>query len=456
MMMRNVFLAVAAITALVAGAGWYALSRLMPEAVPAEISNPEHATLATRFLDHLDAGRYDDALAMGTPRLREGLAGGKLATTWETLPKQLGARTQRSAVRGETVEGQPVLSATLVFPMMPLDARITFDDANHIAGFWVVPARAGAPTAPEDAAREDGGHEVAFTVGSGTDALPGTLSLPDGAAPFTAVVLVHGSGSHDRDETIGPNAPFRDLAHGLAARGIAVLRYEKRNRVQPDRYTGRAYTVDDETTDDALTAVAALRARADIDGARIFVAGHSLGALVAPRIGARDPTIAGLILLAAPALPLEDTVVRQTRHLLALESKSQADIEAAVADLETARAGIKHIAADVAGDTPSLLALPTAYWRDLAGYDPVAAARELRQPLLVLQGGRDYQVTVADDFARWRAAFASDPRVELREYPDLGHAFMPGGNPPGPKDYLVPGHVDAKVIADITTWIGLH
>lgn len=457
MMMRNVFLAVAAITALVAGAGWYALSRLMPAVAEAGQADPAQSQMATRFLDHLDAGRYDDALAMGTPRLREGLAGGKLATTWETLPKQLGARSGRSAVRGETVEGKPVLTATLVFPMMPLDARISFDESNRIAGFWIVPARGGAPAATEAGAqRADGGQEIAFAVGSGADVLPGTLSLPNGSGPFPAVVLVHGSGSHDRDETIGPNTPFRDLAHGLAAHGIAVLRYEKRSRVQPERYSGGAYTVDDETTNDALAAVAALRARAGIDGGRIFVAGHSLGALVAPRIGARDAKIAGLILLAAPALPLEDTVLRQTRHLLALDGKTAAEIDAAVADLDRARAAVKHIDAGAAGDAPSLLGLPTAYWRDLAGYDPVATARTLRQPMLVLQGGRDYQVTVADDFARWRAAFDNDPRVQLREYADLGHAFMPGGNPPGPKDYLVPGHVDAAVITDIANWIGKH
>lgn len=456
MLMRNVVLAVLALIALVAGAGWYVVSRLMPPAAAAGHADPEQAALATRFLDHLDSGRYDDALAMGTPRLREGLSGGKLALTWETLPKQLGSRTARSAVRGETVEGKPILTATLAFPMMPLDARISFDEGNRVAGFWVVPARAAAATASATPARGDGWHEVDLTVGSGDAALPATLTLPDGAGPFTAVVLVHGSGSHDRDETIGPNTPFRDLAHGLAARGIAVLRYEKRNRVQPQRYVGRAYTIDDETTDDALAAVATLRTRTDIAAARVFVAGHSLGALAAPRIGARDPAVAGLILLAGPSVPLEDTVLRQTRYLLALDGKSAAEIGAAVAEVETMRLAVKHIAADVPGDAPSLLGLPTAYWRDLAGYDPVESARTLAQPMLVLQGRRDYQVTVADDFGRWREAFASDPRVQLREYPMLGHAFMPGGDPPGPKDYLVAGHVDATVIADIATWIDAH
>ena len=73
--------------------------------------------------------------------------------------------------------------------------------------------------------------------------------------------------------------------------------------------------------------------------------------------------------------------------------------------------------------------------------------------MLVLQGGRDYQVTPADEFSQWRTAFATNPRVELIEYPTLGHAFMPGGEPPGPKDYALAGHVDGKVIDDIAAWV---
>ncbi len=455
MPMRNVFLAVAAITALVGGIGWYVVQRLMPPASVPAIADPAQAERAIRFLDLLDAGRYDEALAMATPRMQEGLGGGKLAETWEALPKQLGERKARSAVRGESVDGKPIIAATLTFPMLPLDARISFDAERRIAGFWIVPAKTTASAQVEPERGEDW-HEVATSLGDGADALPATLTLPETGAPFAGVVLVHGSGAHDRDETIGPNKPFRDLAHGLAARGIAVLRYEKRNRQQPQRYADVAYTVDDETTADALAAVALLRTRTDVDPERVFVAGHSLGALVAPRIGARDPAIAGLILLAAPTLPLADTVVRQSRYLLQIEGKSAAEIDAAVAPIENQRDAVRRIDATTPGETPSLLGLPAAYWRDLAGYDPVAVARTLAQPMLVLQGGRDYQVTLNDDFARWREAFPADPRVQLREYPNLGHAFMPGNEPPGPRDYLVEGHVEPVVIDDIATWIGAH
>jgi hypothetical protein len=113
-------------------------------------------------------------------------------------------------------------------------------------------------------------HEKNVTVGAGTEwALPATLTLPVGNGPFPAIVLVHGSGPNDRDETQGPNRPFQDLAWGLASQGIAVLRYDKRSRVHPGKLTALAnLTVKDETIDDALAAVALLRETPEIDPKR--------------------------------------------------------------------------------------------------------------------------------------------------------------------------------------------
>ncbi len=451
--MKRVLLMLIAITALLGGTGWYALKMLMPPAAEAATLDPQHGLLANRFLDHLDAARYDEALAMTTPRMREGLGNGKLEDTWEALPRQLGARTSRDAVRGETIDGKPLTTARLAFPMLALDARIVFDDTNAISGFWIVPGRDDATTAAPPTESTELWHESDLDVGSGDKTLPATLTLPRGAGPFDAVVLVHGSGAHDRDSTIGPNKPFRDLAHGLAGHRIAVLRYVKRTKAHPGQFAAPDFTLDDETVNDALEAVATLRRHAAIEGARIYVAGHSLGALAAPRIGQRDPRIAGLILLAAPALPLEDTVIRQMRHIARIDGRNDAAIEASLAELEAQREVIRHLDPQALPQEPLMLGLPAPYWADLKAYDAIATARTIGQPLLILQGGRDYQVTPADDFVLWRNAFANDPRVTLIEYPLLGHAFMPGSDPPGPADYQVAAHVERKVIDDIARWM---
>lgn len=437
---------------LLAGFGTWTLARkLAPAPAIAAAFDPEQARLAIRFLDLLDAAMYEDALAMATPQLQQGLAGGKLQQAWEGVPATFGKRESRGEPRCETIDGHSVVSSRLQFGMLVLDARVAFDANNAISGFWIVPASTTS-TAPAKTAGV-AHRERELSVGEEPLALPATLTLPMGDGPFPAVVLVHGSGPHDRDETIGPNKPFLDLADGLADQGIAVLRYEKRTRAHPEAFARDNFTVDDETVGDALAAVALLRTQPDIDSRNIFVAGHSLGALMAPRIGARDPAIAGLILLAAPASKLEDIVMRQTRYLAQLQGKSNAEIDKALAAIEPQRNAVKQLAADAAPGTPLLLGLPASYWRDLNGYDPIATASLIKQPMLILQGGRDYQVTVADEFSVWRGAFATNPRFQMIEYPSLGHAFMTGNDPPGPKDIERPAHVDQKVLDDIARWV---
>lgn len=424
---------------------------LQPALAQAATLDPEQKKLATKFLDLLDAGNYDDALTMGSPALRDGLANGKLQQAWETLAVQLEPRQSRGEARGETINGSSVVSSRLQFGMMALDARVVFDANNTVSGFWIVPA--GSAPAATTRKVDFANSERELVIGKDTVPLPATLTLPKGQGPFPAVVLVHGSGPHDRDERIGPNKPFLDLGQGLAERDVAVLRYEKRTKVHPDLFATGGFTVNDETVDDALAAVNLLRTQKEIDPKRIFVVGHSLGALMGPRIGQRDETIAGLILLAAPASKLEDIVVRQTGYLARLQGQDAAALAKALAEIEPQRQAVKHLDAEASNKAPLLLGLPASYWLDLNSYDPIATARSIQQPILLLQGGRDYQVTAANEFSQWRKAFASNPRFELIEYPTLGHAFMPGNDPPGPKDYEVPAHVDAKVLDDIAAWI---
>ncbi len=151
--------------------------------------------------------------------------------------------------------------------------------------------------------------------------------MPVGQGLFPAVVLVHGSGPQDRDETIGPNKPFRDLAWGLATYGIAVLRYEKRTRVygqklQQDKKLLTSFTVYEETVDDAVSAVALLSQTPGIRPDRIFVLGHSQGGMTIPRVAQKDKQAAGFIIMAGLTRPLEDAILKQNRYLLSISGLS--------------------------------------------------------------------------------------------------------------------------------------
>ena len=448
-----IVLALGSLAGIYFSAVWLFETLLMPAAVSAQ-ADPEHLLIGQAFLDDLDAGRYEEALARATPQVREALADGKLQKVWEALAAQLGARKSRSPMRGEIVSGTPVVTSTLIFGLAALDARIAVDADGKISGFRLVPAKQAVPAPAPTPVSNERFVETPLAVGEGASTLEGTLTLPRGNGPFPAVVMVHGSGPHDRDETIGPNHPFRDLAHALAERGVASLRYEKRTRAHPEAFASGDFTVDEETVDDAVRAVSQLRARAGIDPQRVFLLGHSLGAMMAPRIAGRAPDLAGLILLAAPARPLQDLVVEQTRHLAALDGDTSAEEQAQIDRIEAQAAAVATLTEDVAA-ADTLLGLPAHYWIDLRGHDPIAVARTLPQPMLVVQGGRDYQVTPEGDFARWHEAFDGDARVQFAFHPALNHLMIAGEGAPGPAEYAVAGKVDAGVVEDIATFVGI-
>jgi dienelactone hydrolase len=263
------------------------------------------------------------------------------------------------------------------------------------------------------------GANAAITAGSVT--LPAIVTLPKASGPAPLIVLVHGSGAHDADETVGPNKPFRDLAEGLAARGVATLRFVKRNRVVP---LPASASLDDEVTNDALAAVAVARTTPGVDASRIFVLGHSLGGYMAPHIASKDPQIRGIVVMAGNSRTLRESLTDQVRH-----------ITGAIDGVELA-----------------LQQAPARYRELLPGYDPTVAARALMRPVLVLQGGRDYQVN-DKDFARWTAALGTNPDATLKLYPRLNHLFLEGDGLSMPAEYEVPGRIPPQVFDDIAAWV---
>ncbi len=431
---------------LLGGFGWTAWHFLIaPPAVAAEL-DPGQRDKATSFIDALDQSRFAEAERMLAPAAREALSGGKLEQVWTALPKQVGARESRSAPRGEKVGDVEVVTFTLQHAMMALDARIHFDADGLIDGFRIVPAMAAAAPAPlvDDERFVESELEVA--------GLPATLTLPRGDGPYAAVVLVHGSGPHDRDETIGPNKPFRDLAHGLAERGIAVLRYEKRTHARPQDFSGD-FTLDQEVVNDAVAALRQVSEHPKVDARRVFVLGHSLGGMAVPRIVAARPGLAGAILMAGNARPLQDLVPEQIRYLAGLDGEIDATEAASLKEVEQQRDVLNAMRNGGPATAPLMLGLAEPYWRDLIGYDPAAMAAGQTVPMLILQGERDYQVTVEGDLAAWRKALAGRDDIEFRSYPALNHLMIAGRGAPNPQEYFKPGSVDPGLLDDIGGWI---
>jgi fermentation-respiration switch protein FrsA (DUF1100 family) len=391
---------------------------------------------------------FDDAV-------RKALPTEKVKDLWlTTLPKQAGELKKRGEPRIEKVGKYDVVVVPCTFEKMPLDARFSFNAEDKISGLGFVPA-ASTEYKPPDYVKREAFRELDLKLNAGGEwELPGTISIPNGPGPFPAVILIHGSGPNDRDETILSNKPFRDLAWGLSSRGIAVYRFDKRTRVHGAKLKGEKFpTVKEEVTDDALAAVALIRKTKAIDPKRVFVLGHSLGALLAPRIGKADSGIAGLVIMAGNARPLEDVVLEQFTYLYSLDGGPTEEQKKELEEIKKKCARVKEPALNESTPGEELpLGTPGVYWLSLRDYHPEQLAATLAMPLLIQQGERDYQVTMAD-FKLWERSLKGRPNATLKSYPKLNHLFVEGEGKSKPDEYLKAGHVAREVIDDIAEWI---
>jgi dienelactone hydrolase len=337
---------------------------------------------------------------------------------------------------------------------MKLDVRVAFDKEHQISGFGFLPTKPPVEYKLPDYSDAKSFSESEIILNPDSEwKLPGTLTMPLGNGPFPAVILVHGSGSHDRDETLGPNKPFRDLAGGLASRGIAVLRYDKRNYVHQSKIKVETFTVQEEVIDDVLAAVQLLKTTPKIDAKRIIVVGHSLGAMAAPRVATIDPDIHGIVLMAGAARPLEDLIIEQLTYIGSLSGPNAEGARKMLADIKDLLAKVKDpkLLAEMK-DTERPMGMPPAYWKSLKVLDPAPTAGKLTCRVLVLHGDRDYQITL-DDFALFEKALAGKPNATLKRFPNLNHLFMDGKGKATPEEYQKTGHVAAEVIEMIAAWV---
>ncbi|HEV3091452.1 MAG TPA: alpha/beta fold hydrolase [Candidatus Cybelea sp.] len=268
--------------------------------------------------------------------------------------------------------------------------------------------------------------------------LRGTLTLPDGAArPVPAFLFVHGSGCLDRDETIGPNKVFGQLANRLSNDGYAVLRYDKRACGR----SGGTYAVRDRLLADARDALTFLRAQPGIDPARIYVLGHSEGGELAPSIAIADKRLRGIVLMAPPAIPLEKILMQQALH-----DAPDAD-RAAIATQE--QAALAGIASGKAADVSS------RWLRSTFGIDPAVLIAQVPCPILILQGTKDFQVLPADTPRLVAAARAANRNVTVVMLPNDDHLFItiPADRESSLSEYFVPAYLDPALFGAIESWL---
>ncbi|WP_202709662.1 DUF3887 domain-containing protein [Sporosalibacterium faouarense] len=409
--------------------------------------------IAVSFVKDLINGEYDTAYNdyEFDSKMKEAVNPSSLQAAIDQLKGSLGDFVKIVDKTQTSQDGYEIISVTCEFENDYMNLNVVFDQDSKIVGFNFSNVEDFSKTAEE---MPDNIEEQEVIVGEGKWQLPGTLAVPKGQGTFPAVVLVHGSGPNDRDETVGPNKPFRDIAWGLAEKGIAVLRYEKRTKEHAQKVVDviDEFTVEDETIDDALLAVDLLKSNDKIDNDRIYVLGHSLGGYLVPRIATQDEDISGFVILAGPTRHLEDLMVEQIEYLSSLDGNITDEEQAQIDAAKNAREKIKDPNLDLDTNFNELFGGNPKYWIDLRNYDPAKLAKELDRPILIMQGKRDYQVTM-EDFNNWKEELQDKNNVIFKTYDKLNHLFMAGEGDPNPTEYGIKGKVSQDAIDDIAIFI---
>ena len=337
------------------------------------------------------------------------------------------------------------------------------------------PAELAAPKRPQDPTPPFPykSIDVTYANPTGNDTLAATLTIPPGSGPFPAVLLIPGSGPHDRDETIFGHKPFLVLADYLTRHGIIVLRADDRGVGHSTGSLASATTADLAT--DAEAGLAFLRSRPEVDPHRIGLIGHSEGGIIAPMIAARNKTVAFIVLLAAPGVSGSQLIPEQVRLLALASGLSPTVASHAFADetklVDLAVQAEKNpqdaAALDQQLHTQFATVLPanrvdsavkifsSPWFRFFLSYDPATALRHVTCPVFALNGSKDVQVSATQNLPAIRAALAAggNTHVETIELPDLNHLFQPAATG-SPTEYAqIETTIDPEVLAEVSDWI---
>jgi hypothetical protein len=327
------------------------------------------------------------------------------------------------------------------FDNQNLDIVLNFNKNKKIIGFFFVPHK-------EIKLENSLGKE--HDIISNDIKLKGTLLVPENDNLKKLVVFVHGSGPNDRDETVFENKPFKDIAENLYEQGISSYRFDKKTYSNPESFNDKS-TIDDEVTTDIVNIINYFKQDTEFSQYEIIVLGHSLGANLLPRIANKTNIISKIILLAGNARPLDMLIMEQYEYLYQLSPTQELKD-----DLQKIKEQIAVLNSKNFSLTTPKEKLPfnlsAYYWKSVLEYNPIKEIQKVKIPILILQGERDYQVTMKD-FAIWENSLKNNPKTTFISYPKLNHLFMSGEGIVEPKEYAVKGNVDDKVINDIKIFI---
>ena len=407
-------------------------------------------SISLKYLQNCKEGKFEENMSFFDSTVTGDFSATDLEEVWNSFVKKNGAFVGAEIKCVEKKEKGALAFCRLEYENAKLVIKIVFNSSAKMVGFFIVGNNNCGENkyVPPAYDYPDKYSEKTVVLLSDSIRLPGIITIPakwQNGSP--AVIFVHGSGPSDMDETIGPNKLFRDMAVGLARNGIVSLRYEKRTL---NNKLNENFTIRDEVLNDVYAAIEFLKK--EMKPGSIFVLGHSLGAMLAPEIAAENKKVKGIVMLAGNARLFETLVLEQHTYLTWLDDTITKGEEEQLNEL---RSQVIYLRDSLKSSSPAdklMFNIPASYWLSLKEYHQAEVLKELKNPVLILQGKRDYQVTMKD-FELWQDAAKEKPNVSFKSYEKLNHLFLEGTGKSTPEEYEFQQSIPWYVINDISKWI---
>lgn len=412
-----------------------------------------YMNLSTNFFETLNSGKYEDAKTFFDESLKEKVTAKALEAAWLQIHNQLGDFQSVDGAQNRSQDDFQSVILDCRFKNGSQPFQFVFNNQQKLLGFFIAPKSSVASYKLPAYTDTTSYTEKFITIKSGSHELPGAITIPKTGSNFPVVILVHGSGPADMDETIGANKPFKDIAIGLANKGIATIRYVKRTTLYPSEFQ-KAFTLKEEVEEDAFAAIEYAKAVDALDSKQIYLFGHSLGGMIAPKLATNSPDLKGVILAAAPARPFAEIAIEQNNYMLQKSGDTTQVTKQAVLDNIKELKRAAQIKAGGLSPDSVVLSLPASYWADINSINAIALSKKLKNKILIIQGGNDFQTTETD-FNLWKNSLKGKKNVTLKLYPMLNHLFSFVSEKGTVNQYQQPGNVDEVLINDLATWIKL-
>ena len=396
------------------------------EAIPDDIKSLVE-TAARQAVSDLAAGNYAAVTVHFDEKMEKALPADKLKEAWESTAADAGGYEEIVSAESFMQDGYYICHITTRHEAEGILSRIVYNKDMQIAGLFF--SYTQNPSAL-------GEKETTVTIGTEYP-LEGVLALPEGLEKVPAVVLVHGSGPSDKDASAYGIKIFKDISDYLVEKGVAVLRYDKRTYTHGAKLS-KDITVKEETIEDAILAGQMLSREQRIDSTKIFVLGHSMGGMLAPRIVEESEGVfAGAVIMAGSPRSLLDIIYDQNMYFISLADASQRD------------ALIKQVE-----DAKPYFGLPQGYIDEMDAHPARNYLSLSDKPYLILQGGKDFQVSVDKDYEAYKALVGEKSNVAFHLYDNLTHLFtLSTMDKPTTDDYVPGAQVDDAPLSDIVKWI---